>query len=394
MEHLKYWKAEDVKEAYKQSLIALAKDRKKQFVSMSRLNLFEDHPRDASFYSEEDDSKVLDYKDAHLGFDPEKYPKLNNRLSNKEKLQDDCDIQATNIVLQGLPSDVYSLVNHHTVAKELWDRIKLLIQVIKLSLQEHECKLYNKFDQFTSEKGESLHFRKWAPDEWYYEGEMEHLKYWKAEDEKKAYKQRLIDLAKDRKKQFVSMPRLTLFENHPHDASFYSEEDDFEVFDYKDAHLGFDPEKYTKLNNRCKERGRMFLDSVLHGTLNYGTIEVDCVPRTKTYEELSDKEKLQDDCDIRATNIVLQDLPSDSHMILYIKGKEHGRMILDSVLYGPLNYGTIEMDCVTKTRTYEEISKKENLQDDCDIPATNILHQGLPPHVYSLLNHHTVANEI
>ncbi|GKD47655.1 hypothetical protein Tco_1276631 [Tanacetum coccineum] len=60
-----------------------------------------------------------------------------------------------------------------------------------------------------------------------------------------------------------------------------------------------------------KEHGRMFLDSVLHGTLNYGTIEVDCVPRTKTYEELSDKEKLQDDCDIRATNIVLQDLPSD-----------------------------------------------------------------------------------
>ncbi|GJU75924.1 hypothetical protein Tco_1272994 [Tanacetum coccineum] len=240
-------------------------------------------------------------------------------LSNKEKLQDDCDIRATNIVLQGLPSDVYSLVNHHTVAKEIWDRIKLLIQVIKLSLQEHECKLYNEFDQFTSEKGESLHAYKIVskPARWtWMTCEMEHLKYLKAEDEKEAYKQCLIDLAKDRKKQFVSMPRLTLFEDHPHDASFYNEEDDSDVLDYKDAHLGFDPEKYPKLNNRCKEHGRMILDSVLHGPLNYGTIEVDGVTRTKTYEELSDNEKLQDDCDIRATNIVLQGLPPDVYSLV------------------------------------------------------------------------------
>ncbi|GKD24369.1 hypothetical protein Tco_1230583 [Tanacetum coccineum] len=128
--------------------------------------------------------------------------------------QHDCDIRATNIVLEGLPSDVYSLVNHHTVANEIWDRIKLLIQVIELSLKERECKLYNEFVQFTSEKV---------------------LKYLNAEDEKEAYKQCLIDLAKDRKKQFVSMPRLTLFEDHPHDASFYNQEDDSDVLDYKDA---------------------------------------------------------------------------------------------------------------------------------------------------------------
>nr|GEY12034.1 retrovirus-related Pol polyprotein from transposon TNT 1-94 [Tanacetum cinerariifolium] len=33
-------------------------------------------------------------------------------LTEQEKHQDDCDVQATNIVLQGLPQDVYSLVNH------------------------------------------------------------------------------------------------------------------------------------------------------------------------------------------------------------------------------------------------------------------------------------------
>ncbi|GJR78354.1 retrovirus-related pol polyprotein from transposon TNT 1-94 [Tanacetum coccineum] len=45
-----------------------------------------------------------------------------------EKIQADCDLKATNITLQGLPSDIYSLVNHHRVAKDLWERVQLLIQ--------------------------------------------------------------------------------------------------------------------------------------------------------------------------------------------------------------------------------------------------------------------------
>ncbi|GKB03425.1 putative reverse transcriptase domain-containing protein, partial [Tanacetum coccineum] len=63
-------------------------------------------------------------------------------------------------------------------------------------------------------------------------------------------------------------------------------------------------------------------------------------------------------------------------MELYIKGKENGRMILDSVLKGPLVYGTIKVECVTRTKTYEELSDKEKHQDDCDIRATNIVLQG------------------
>nr|GEV00256.1 ribonuclease H-like domain-containing protein [Tanacetum cinerariifolium] len=49
-------------------------------------------------------------------------------LSVEEKLQVDCDLKATNIVLQCLPPDVYAIVNHHKVAKEIWDRVKLLMQ--------------------------------------------------------------------------------------------------------------------------------------------------------------------------------------------------------------------------------------------------------------------------
>ncbi|GJY39559.1 retrovirus-related pol polyprotein from transposon TNT 1-94 [Tanacetum coccineum] len=58
-------------------------------------------------------------------------------LSPEENIREACDIKATNIILQGLPSDVYSLVNHHTVSKELCDRVKLLIEGSELSLQEN-----------------------------------------------------------------------------------------------------------------------------------------------------------------------------------------------------------------------------------------------------------------
>ncbi|GJU04238.1 retrovirus-related pol polyprotein from transposon TNT 1-94 [Tanacetum coccineum] len=45
-----------------------------------------------------------------------------------EKIQADWYLKATNIILQGLPSDIYSLVNHHRFAKDLWERIQLLMQ--------------------------------------------------------------------------------------------------------------------------------------------------------------------------------------------------------------------------------------------------------------------------
>nr|GEW88543.1 hypothetical protein [Tanacetum cinerariifolium] len=74
-------------------------------------------------------------------------------LSVFKKLQADCDLKATNIVLQGLSPDVYAIFNHHKVSKDIWNRVKLLMQGTKLSLQERECKLYDEFDKFSFMKG-------------------------------------------------------------------------------------------------------------------------------------------------------------------------------------------------------------------------------------------------
>nr|GEY70417.1 hypothetical protein [Tanacetum cinerariifolium] len=54
--------------------------------------------------------------------------KIYVELSDAKKIQADSDMKVTNIILQGLPSDIYSFVNHYRVAKNLWERIQLLMQ--------------------------------------------------------------------------------------------------------------------------------------------------------------------------------------------------------------------------------------------------------------------------
>ncbi|GKD71737.1 hypothetical protein Tco_1325827 [Tanacetum coccineum] len=88
-------------------------------------------------------------------------PKEYTELTPAEALQDDCDIKAMNIILQGLPTEIYALMSQHRIAKDLWEKIRLLMQGTSLTKQERECKLYDEFDKFTYKKGESLHEYYW-----------------------------------------------------------------------------------------------------------------------------------------------------------------------------------------------------------------------------------------
>ncbi|GJV12313.1 hypothetical protein Tco_1353854 [Tanacetum coccineum] len=82
------------------------------------------------------------------------------------------------------------------------------------------------------------------------------------------------------------------------------------------------------------------------------------------------------------------------HMLLYIKGNKNGRMMLESIKNRPLVYPTIEENGKIRKKKYAELTEQEKLQDDCDVQATNIILQGLPPDVYSLVNHHQAAKDI
>nr|GEW21031.1 retrovirus-related Pol polyprotein from transposon TNT 1-94 [Tanacetum cinerariifolium] len=65
-------------------------------------------------------------------------------------------------------------------------------------------------------------------------------------------------------------------------------------------------------------------------------------------------------------------------------------MILESVENGPLLWPTVEEDGVTRLKKYYELSPTEAIQADCDVKATNIILQGLPPEVYALVSTHKV----
>nr|GEW05976.1 hypothetical protein [Tanacetum cinerariifolium] len=71
-----------------------------------------------------------------------------SKLSTAEAIQADCDVKATNIILQALPLEIYALVSTHKLAKDLWEQIQMLMQGTSLTKQERECKLYDAFDKF------------------------------------------------------------------------------------------------------------------------------------------------------------------------------------------------------------------------------------------------------
>ncbi|GJZ28135.1 retrovirus-related pol polyprotein from transposon TNT 1-94 [Tanacetum coccineum] len=63
-------------------------------------------------------------------------PRKYSDLSPTDAIQADYDVKATNIILQGLPPEIYALVSNHRIAKDLWERIQLLMQGTSLTKQE------------------------------------------------------------------------------------------------------------------------------------------------------------------------------------------------------------------------------------------------------------------
>nr|GEY57974.1 retrovirus-related Pol polyprotein from transposon TNT 1-94 [Tanacetum cinerariifolium] len=61
----------------------------------------------------------------HLG--PEQ-PRVYSDLSPKDKERNNADIRATNILLQGFQKHIYTLINHYTNAKDIWDNVKMLLE--------------------------------------------------------------------------------------------------------------------------------------------------------------------------------------------------------------------------------------------------------------------------
>nr|GFA22834.1 hypothetical protein [Tanacetum cinerariifolium] len=73
-----------------------------------------------------------------------------------------------------------------------------------------------------------------------------------------------------------------------------------------------------------------------------------------------------------------------SRMEMYMLNRQHGRIILESVEHGPLLWPSVTEEGVTRLKKYSELSAAEAIQADCDVKATNIILQELPPEIYAL----------
>nr|GEW90350.1 hypothetical protein [Tanacetum cinerariifolium] len=84
-------------------------------------------------------------------------PRVYSDMTSEEKDRYNADIRATNILLQGLLKDIYTLINHYHDAKDIWDNVKMLLEGSELTKEDRESQLYDDFEHFRQHKGESIH---------------------------------------------------------------------------------------------------------------------------------------------------------------------------------------------------------------------------------------------
>ncbi|GKC80202.1 hypothetical protein Tco_1130976 [Tanacetum coccineum] len=80
-----------------------------------------------------------------------------NDLPAEEKERYKADIRATNILLQGIPKYIYTLINHYTDTKDIWDNVKMILEGSELTKDDRESQLYDEFEHFHQIKGETIH---------------------------------------------------------------------------------------------------------------------------------------------------------------------------------------------------------------------------------------------
>nr|GEY39553.1 hypothetical protein [Tanacetum cinerariifolium] len=86
------------------------------------------------------------------------YPKwtIYDELSDKELKQIEGDDQAIQTILLSLPKDIYAAVDSCETTQEIWLRVQQIMKGSNIGIQEKKAKLFNKWERFTSNEGESI----------------------------------------------------------------------------------------------------------------------------------------------------------------------------------------------------------------------------------------------
>nr|GEW15888.1 hypothetical protein [Tanacetum cinerariifolium] len=83
--------------------------------------------------------------------------KTDEEFTEIENNRELADIQATNILSQGLPRHVFNTLNQTRNGKEIWDNVELLMKDSRKSLQQKKEELFDKYERFCAIGNESIH---------------------------------------------------------------------------------------------------------------------------------------------------------------------------------------------------------------------------------------------
>nr|GEV36101.1 hypothetical protein [Tanacetum cinerariifolium] len=144
------------------------------------------------------------------------------------------------------------------------------------------------------------------------------------------------------------------------------------------------------VSKAMEQHGRMILESVKNGRLIWPSIEENRVTRPKKYFELSAIEAIQVDCDVKATNIILQGLPrkerecklyDEFDKFAYKKGETlHSGLIVPMFKKGDdidaINHMMPFLTAIVTSRTYTSRTSGNNSRKERTVICYNYKEEG------------------
>ncbi|GKC78894.1 hypothetical protein Tco_1129668 [Tanacetum coccineum] len=84
------------------------------------------------------------------------HEQTNDEPTEAEIKKMEADDQAIQTILLGLPEDIYATIDSCETAQEIWLRVQQMMKGSDIGIQEKKAKLFNEWERFTSNDGESI----------------------------------------------------------------------------------------------------------------------------------------------------------------------------------------------------------------------------------------------
>nr|GEY41098.1 hypothetical protein [Tanacetum cinerariifolium] len=141
-----------------------------------------------------------------------------------------------------------------------------------------------------------------------------------------------------------------------------------------------------------RQHGQMILESVENGPFLWPTVEENRVTRSKKYSKLSTTEAIQADCDVKATNIILQGLPLE----VYALGKSLRDFYLRfSLLLNDMNIYNMKLEKFQVNTKFLNTLPPEWSKFVTDVKLVRDLHTTNVDQLHAYLGQHGYhANEV